>query len=48
MQIRAEDGRAVSSVNIAAFIDNLPFGKKTDDFSTPDASGFTSTQRVEG
>jgi len=40
--IRAEDGRSVESVDISPFINNLPFGKQTTDFSTPDASGSTS------
>eukprot|EP00177_Eucheuma_denticulatum_P001668 GFKZ01003003.1.p1 GENE.GFKZ01003003.1~~GFKZ01003003.1.p1 ORF type:complete len:677 (-),score=90.76 GFKZ01003003.1:1653-3683(-) len=42
MSVRAEDGRSVTGVNITPFINNLPFGKKTDCFSTPDASGSTS------
>ena len=42
MKIRAEDGRAVTAVNISPFINNLPFGKDTTNFSTPDASGSTS------
>ena len=42
VKIRSEDGRNVSEVNISPFISNLPFGKKTDCFSTPDASGSTS------
>lgn len=42
VKIRAEDGRAVSSVDISAFINNLPRGKGTTDFTTPDASGSTS------
>ena len=42
MKIRAEDGRAVSHVNISPFINNLPNGKDTVDFSTEDASGSTS------
>lgn len=29
-------------VNITPFIDNLPFGKRTDSFCTADASGSTS------
>jgi predicted ABC-class ATPase len=40
--IRAEDGRSVEGVDISPFINNLPFGKQTNDFSTPDASGSTS------
>lgn len=42
MKIRAEDGRVVSHVNISPFINNLPNGKDTVDFSTEDASGSTS------
>jgi len=42
VKIRAEDGRSVSEVNITPFINNLPFGKKTDCFTTADASGSTS------
>jgi len=41
-KIRAEDGRSVSAVDISPFIKNLPFGKDTTCFSTPDASGSTS------
>lgn len=42
VKIRAEDGRAVHSVNISSFIDNLPFGLDTCSFSTDNASGSTS------
>ena len=42
VKIRAEDGRAVSHVDISPFINNLPNGKDTTDFSTEDASGSTS------
>lgn len=42
MKIRAEDGRAVSRVNISPFINHLPNKKDTVDFSTEDASGSTS------
>jgi predicted ABC-class ATPase len=42
MKIRAEDGRSVTAVDISPFINNLPFGKDTTCFSTPDASGSTS------
>ncbi|MFG6394273.1 MAG: ABC-ATPase domain-containing protein [Lachnospiraceae bacterium] len=42
VKIRAEDGRAVSHVNISPFINNLPNGKDTTDFSTENASGSTS------
>lgn len=42
VKIRAEDGRRVECVDISPFISNLPFGKRTDRFSTDDASGSTS------
>ncbi|CAM9584925.1 unnamed protein product, partial [Chrysoparadoxa australica] len=42
VKVRAEDGRCVTGVNISPFISNLPFGKGTSNFSTPDASGSTS------
>jgi len=42
VKIRAEDGRSVSGVDISSFINNLPFGKETADFSTGNASGSTS------
>lgn len=42
VKIRAEDGRSVKKVDISAFIDNLPFGKRTEDFTTENASGSTS------
>jgi predicted ABC-class ATPase len=42
VKIRAEDGRSVSEVNISPFINNLPFGKGTESFSTTDSSGSTS------
>ncbi|KAI7846207.1 hypothetical protein COHA_000277 [Chlorella ohadii] len=42
VKIRAEDGRRVEAVNISPFIANLPFGKDTTNFGTPDASGSTS------
>lgn len=42
VKIRAEDGRRVQKVNISPFINRLPFGKETDQFSTDDASGSTS------
>lgn len=40
--IRAEDGRAVTGVDISAFIGDLPSGSDTRDFSTTNASGSTS------
>ncbi len=42
VKIRAEDGRAISRVNISPFIDHLPFGRDTVSFSTENASGSTS------
>jgi predicted ABC-class ATPase len=42
VKVRAEDGRAVSGVDISPFIDNLPQGRDTHAFSTPNASGSTS------
>lgn len=42
VKIRAEDGRNVSQVNIRPFINNLPFGQGTENFTTADASGSTS------
>jgi len=40
--IRAEDGRFVCGVDISPFIDNLPNGTDTRNFSTQNASGSTS------
>lgn len=45
VKIRAEDGRRVAEVDISPFIANLPYGKDTRCFSTPDASGSTSQVR---
>ncbi len=42
VKIRAEDGRAVSGVDISAFIGDLPLGKSTRSFSSDNASGSTS------
>lgn len=42
VKIRAEDGRSVAGVDITPFIDNLPYGQTTHDFSTLNASGSTS------
>jgi predicted ABC-class ATPase len=42
VKVRAEDGRSVSGVDISAMIGELPGGRSTDDFSTPNASGSTS------
>ncbi len=42
VKIRAEDGRSVVGVNISPFINQLPQGRSTVQFSTPNASGSTS------
>jgi len=42
VKIRAEDGRSVASVDISPFINNLPLGRSTTNFSTTNASGSTS------
>ncbi len=42
VKVRAEDGRAISKVNISPFIDRLPFGRDTKAFNTENASGSTS------
>lgn len=42
VKIRAEDGRAVSGVDISAFIGDLPLGQSTRSFASANASGSTS------
>ncbi|MDH5589841.1 MAG: ABC-ATPase domain-containing protein [Gemmatimonadota bacterium] len=42
VKVRAEDGRAVTAVDISGFIDDLPLERDTTRFSTADASGSTS------
>ncbi len=42
MKIRAEDGRSVLHTDISMFINHLPNGQDTTDFSTENASGSTS------
>jgi predicted ABC-class ATPase len=42
VKVRAEDGRSVAGVDISAMIGELPGGRSTEDFSTPNASGSTS------
>jgi len=42
VKVRAEDGRAVSGVDLSPFINHLPFGKSTTGFATDLASGSTS------
>lgn len=41
-KIRAEDGRRVDKVDISPFINKLPGGRSTENFSSEDASGSTS------
>lgn len=41
-KIKAEDGRSIHNLNLSNYINHLPFGKQTTDFSTQDASGSTS------
>jgi len=41
-KVRAEDSRSIAKVNISPFIDRLPFGRDTVEFSTDNASGSTS------
>ncbi len=42
VKIRAEDGRNIEKVDISSFINNLPMGRPTIDFTTTFASGSTS------
>jgi predicted ABC-class ATPase len=42
VKVRAEDGRSVAGVDISAMIGELPGGRSTQNFSTPNASGSTS------
>jgi predicted ABC-class ATPase len=42
VKVRAEDSRSIAKVNISPFIDRLPFGRDTVEFSTDNASGSTS------
>lgn len=42
LKLRAEDGRAVHRVDLSPYINHLPRGQATDDFSTARASGSTS------
>ena len=42
VKIRAEDGRSVAGVDISGMIGDLPGGRTTRSFSTPNASGSTS------
>jgi predicted ABC-class ATPase len=42
VKIRAEDGRSIYKVDISPFINHLPQGRSTTQFSTTNASGSTS------
>ncbi len=42
VKVRAEDGRSVAGVDISPFIGELPGGRRTGAFTTPNASGSTS------
>ncbi|MGL5079863.1 MAG: ABC-ATPase domain-containing protein, partial [Microcoleaceae cyanobacterium] len=42
VKIRAEDGRSIAGVDISPFINQLPQGRSTTEFSTENASGSTS------
>ena len=42
VKLRAEEGRSIRNTDISLFINDLPNGKDTKNFSTPDASGSTS------
>jgi len=42
VKIRAEDGRSIEKCDISGFINNLPYGQETVDFTTENASGSTS------
>ncbi len=42
VKVRAEDGRSVAGVDISGMIGELPGGRSTMNFSTPNASGSTS------
>ncbi|NEQ95175.1 MAG: ABC-ATPase domain-containing protein [Cyanothece sp. SIO2G6] len=42
VKIRAEDGRRIAGVNISPFINHLPQGRSTTQFSSDNASGSTS------
>jgi len=42
VKIRAEDGRSVRGLDISPFINHLPGGRSTRDFSSKNASGSTS------
>jgi predicted ABC-class ATPase len=42
VKIRAEDGRCIHNVDISPFVSDLPYGRRTDQFDSDDASGSTS------
>lgn len=42
VKVRSEDGRAVTGVDLRPFIHDLPLGRRTEGFTSSDASGSTS------
>ena len=42
VKVRSEDGRSIAGVDLRPFVRDLPGGRDTAAFSTPDASGSTS------
>ncbi len=42
VKIKAEDGRSIHALNLSNYINHLPHGRDTKNFSTQDASGSTS------
>ena len=42
LQIKAEEGRAISGVDLRPLIQNIPGNRDTSSFSSQDASGSTS------
>lgn len=42
LKVRSEEGRSVAGVDLRPFVRDLPLGRETASFSTPDASGSTS------
>lgn len=42
VKVRAEDGRSVVGIDLRTFINRLPLGRQTDNFSSENASGSTS------
>jgi len=42
VKVRAEDGRSIAGTDISPFINQLPQGRSTQNFTSPNASGSTS------